>query len=126
MIGPWTSRAILLKRIITSEVRFPHTRVAGMQGFVLNQRNEIFLSRKVRAAVAMVFDFQWSNKNLFYGQYIRNECYFDNNPEMKAKGLPDGEVKSILENLQGKYGSSFVPKTSINETRWCSWPRDSH
>ena len=48
---------------------FPHTRVAGMQGFVLNQRNEIFLSRKVRAAVAMVFDFEWSNKNLFYGQY---------------------------------------------------------
>jgi len=80
---------------------FPHSRVAGMQGFVMNQRNEIFLSRKVRAAVAMVFDFQWSNKNLFYGQYTRNECYFDNNPEMKAKGLPDGEVKSILENLRG-------------------------
>jgi len=94
---------------------FPHTRVAGMQGFVMNQRNEIFLSRKVRAAVAMVFDFQWSNKNLFYGQYTRNECYFDNNPEMKAKGLPNGEVKSILQKLRGKYGSSFVPKTTLTK-----------
>ena len=94
---------------------FPHTRVAGMQGFVMNQRNDIFLSRKVRAAVAMVFDFQWSNKNLFYGQYTRNECFFDNNPEMKAKGLPNGEVKSILQKLLGKYGSSFVPKTTLRK-----------
>ena len=94
---------------------FPHTRVAGMQGFVMNQRNEIFLSRKVRAAVAMVFDFQWSNKNLFYGQYTRNECYFDNNPEMKASGLPNKEVKSILLKLREKHGASFVPKTTLTK-----------
>jgi len=94
---------------------FPHTRVAGMQGFVMNQRNEIFLSRKVRAAVAMVFDFQWSNKNLFYGQYTRNQCYFDNNPEMKANGLASGEVKSILEKLRKKHGPSFVPKTTLTK-----------
>ena len=94
---------------------FPHTRVAGMQGFVMNQRNPIFLSRKIRAAVAMVFDFQWSNKNLFYGQYTRNECYFDNNPEMRARGLPNGEVKAILEKLREKHGPSFVPKTSLTK-----------
>ena len=94
---------------------FPHTRVAGMQGFVMNQRNSIFLSRKIRAAVAMVFDFQWSNKNLFYGQYTRNECYFDNNPEMRARGLPNGEVKAILEKLREKHGSSFVPKTTLTK-----------
>jgi microcin C transport system substrate-binding protein len=94
---------------------FPHSRVAGMQGFVMNQRNEIFLSRKVRAAVAMVFDFQWSNKNLFYGQYTRNECYFDNNPEMKASGLPNKEVKSILLKLREKHGASFVPKTTLTK-----------
>ncbi|HIL45193.1 MAG TPA: ABC transporter substrate-binding protein, partial [Candidatus Thioglobus sp.] len=94
---------------------FPHTRVAGMQGFVMNQRNSIFLSRKIRAAVAMVFDFQWSNKNLFYGQYTRNECYFDNNPEMRARGLPNGAVKAILEKLREKHGSSFVPKTTLTK-----------
>ena len=94
---------------------FPHTRVAGMQGFVMNQRNPIFLSRKIRAAVAMVFDFQWSNKNLFYGQYTRNECYFDNNPEMRARGLPNREVKAILEKLREKHGSSFVPKTTLTK-----------
>ena len=95
--------------------KFSHTRVAGMQGLVMNQRNKIFSSRKIRAAVAMVFDFKWSNKNLFYGQYTRNECYFDNNPEMKASGLPEGRVKNLLMTLKEKYGSSYVPKTSITK-----------
>ncbi len=89
----------------------PHKRVAGMQGFVMNMRNDIFKSRKVRAALAMVFDFNWSNKNLFYNQYTRNECYFDNNPEMKASGLPKEEVKKLLLNLREKHGKNHVPKT---------------
>jgi microcin C transport system substrate-binding protein len=63
----------------------------------------------------MVFDFQWSNKNLFYGQYTRNQCYFDNNPEMKANGLASGEVKSILEKLRKKHGPAFVPKTTLTK-----------
>ncbi|MBT3510088.1 MAG: ABC transporter substrate-binding protein [Nitrospina sp.] len=93
---------------------FPHSRVAGMQGFAMNMRNEIFQSRKVRAAVAMAFDFEWSNKNLFYGQYTRNECYFDNNPEMKAQGLPQGEVKALLLDLRKKH-KSHVPKTALTK-----------
>ena len=93
---------------------FPHTRIAGMQGFAMNTRNKIFKSRKVRAALAMVFDFKWSNKNLFYGQYTRNDCYFDNNPEMKAQGVPKGEVKNILELLRKKH-KKFVPKTALTK-----------
>ena len=90
---------------------FPHTRVSGMQGFAMNMRNPIFKSRKVRAAIAMVMDFDWSNRNLFYNQYTRNDCYFDNNPEMKANGLPQGEVKDLLLKLRKKHGKKFVPKT---------------
>ena len=93
---------------------FPHTRIAGMQGFAMNTRNKIFKSRKVRAALAMVFDFEWSNKNLFYGQYTRNDCYFDNNPEMKAQGIPKGEVKALLVSLRKKY-KKFVPKTALTK-----------
>lgn len=92
----------------------PHQRVTGMQGYAMNARNELFKSRKVRAAIAMVFDFEWSNKNLFYGQYTRNENYFDNNSEMKAKGLPQGEVKKILMALREKY-KNHVPKTALTK-----------
>ncbi|MFQ5481183.1 MAG: extracellular solute-binding protein [Nitrospinaceae bacterium] len=90
----------------------PHNRVSGMQGFVMNLRNPIFQSRKVRAAVALVFDFDWSNQNLFYDQYTRQECYFDNNPEMKPQGPPQGRVKEILTRLKKKY-PQFVPKTAL-------------
>lgn len=89
----------------------PHTRVAGMQGFAMNTRRDIFKSRKVRAALALVMDFDWSNRNLFYNQYTRSEAYFDNNPEMKAQGLPLGEVKALLLELRKKHGKQFVPKT---------------
>ena len=94
--------------------KFPHTRIAGMQGFAMNMRNEIFKSRKVRAALAMVFDFEWSNKNLFYGQYTRNDCYFDNNPEVKPQGVPAGDVKELLESLRKKH-KKFVPKTVLTK-----------
>ncbi|QPJ65971.1 MAG: ABC transporter substrate-binding protein [Candidatus Nitrohelix vancouverensis] len=92
----------------------PHNRVAGMQGYAMNMRNDLFESRKVRAAIALAFDFEWSNKNLFYGQYTRNQNYFDNNEEMKPKGLPAGKVKKLLMDLQGKYGAD-VPKTALTK-----------
>jgi microcin C transport system substrate-binding protein len=93
----------------------PHTRVSGMQGFAMNTRRDLFKSRKVRAALAMVMDFDWSNKNLFYNQYTRSDCYFDNNPEMKAQGIPQGKVKELLFNLRKKYGKQFVPKTVFSK-----------
>ncbi len=89
----------------------PHTRVSGMQGFAMNTRKPVFKSRKVRAAIAMVMDFDWSNRNLFYNQYTRSDCYFDNNPELKPQGLPQGEVRAMLLNLRKKHGKEFVPKT---------------
>ena len=88
----------------------PHRRVAGMQGFVLNLRRPLFQSRKTRAALALAYDFDWSNRNLFYGQYARNESYFDNNPETRPLGLPEGKVAGILRDLQRRFPQS-VPET---------------
>ena len=55
-----------------------------------------------------------ATKILFYGQYTRNENYFDNNPEMKAQGLPTGEVKKILQRLRDKF-KPHVPKTALTK-----------
>ena len=106
--GDFVKKGYYLRR------KLPHNRVAGMQGFAMNTRNPLFESRKVRAAVAMAFDFKWSNENLFYGQYTRNECYFDNNPEMKAVGLPKGKVRELLLKLREKH-KGFVPKTALTK-----------
>jgi microcin C transport system substrate-binding protein len=79
--------------------KFTHNRVAGMQGFVMNQRRDIFKDRRVRAALAYAFDFEWSNKALFYGQYTRTRSFFDNS-ELAAAGAPKGAVLEILEKFR--------------------------
>jgi microcin C transport system substrate-binding protein len=78
-----------------------HNRPAGMQGFVYNTRRGQFTDPRVRAALAYAFDFEWSNKNLFYGQYKRTRSYFDNS-ELGATGLPGPEELKILEPFRGK------------------------
>ncbi len=103
--GEFMQKGYYLRREI------PHTRVSGMQGFIMNLRNPILKSRKVRAAMALAMNFDWMNQNLFYNQYTRSDCYFDNNPELKPQGLPKGEIKNILLTLRKKYGKENVPKT---------------
>ncbi|MBI4968134.1 MAG: ABC transporter substrate-binding protein [Rhodospirillales bacterium] len=79
----------------------PHRRPTGMQAFVMNQRRPLFQDRRVRQALAYGFDFEWSNKNLFYGQYKRNASYFSNS-ELAARGLPSAEEMGILERFRGR------------------------
>ncbi len=75
---------------------FRHYLPSGMQGFVFNTRKDIFKDRKVREALGYAFDFEWSNKHLFYGLYSRTGSYFDNS-EMAASGLPSAEEIKLLE-----------------------------
>ena len=74
---------------------------SGMQGFGFNLRRPIFQDPRVRDALAYAFDFEWSNKNLFYGAYRRTRSYFDNS-ELAATGLPQGEELKILEKFRGQ------------------------
>lgn len=74
---------------------FLHGLPSGMQGFVFNTRRPLFADVKVREAVALMFDFEWSNKNLFSGQYLRTKSYFDNS-ELAAKGKPSRDELALL------------------------------
>lgn len=76
-------------------------KVNGMQGWVLNQRLAKFKDVRVRKAFNLAFDFEWSNANLFYGQYKRSRSFF-NNSELEAKGLPSPEELLLLEPLKDK------------------------
>ncbi|MDQ5908252.1 MAG: microcin transport system substrate-binding protein [Pseudomonadota bacterium] len=82
-----------------SKVTFPRQLPAGMQGFTFNLRRPLFQNPKVRQALAYAFDFEWSNRNLFYGQYQRTRSYFDNS-ELAARGLPSPEELALLEPLR--------------------------
>lgn len=87
--------AALADGLIRKE-EIPHERPTGMQAFVYNTRQRIFKDRRVRLALAYAFDFEWTNKNLFYGQYTRTTSYFSNS-ELASKGPPGPAELKILE-----------------------------
>jgi len=73
-----------------------HQLDTGMQGFAMNLRRPIFANRQVRQALAIAFDFEWMNKNLFYGAYTRTLSYFSNS-QLGSSGLPQGDELALLE-----------------------------
>ena len=77
----------------------PHRNNAGMQGYVFNLRQPVFQNRDVRHALALALDFEWSNRNLFHGQYTAMNSYFTNT-ELAARGLPPPEELALLEPLR--------------------------
>ncbi len=84
-------------RLIKEEVSLKQNQ--GLQAWVLNLRKPKFQDERVRRALNLAFDFEWSNKNLFYGLYTRGRSIF-NNSEMEAKGLPSPEELALLEPLR--------------------------
>ena len=75
--------------------------VNGMQSWAVNMRRPLFQDVRVRRALDLAFDFEWSNTNLFYGLYTRSRSYF-NNSELEAKGLPSAAELKLLEPLRDK------------------------
>ncbi|MBS1235635.1 MAG: peptide transporter substrate-binding protein, partial [Proteobacteria bacterium] len=72
-----------------------HSNNAGMQGFVFNLRRPLFQDIRVRKAIGLALDFEWSNRNLFYNQYTRCYSYFSNS-ELAATGLPGPDEIALL------------------------------
>jgi len=75
---------------------FSHMNNAGMQAFVFNTRQPLFADRLVRRALGLAFDFEWTNKTLFFSQYNRSNSYFSNS-DYAAKGLPGEDELKLLE-----------------------------
>jgi microcin C transport system substrate-binding protein len=88
-----------LDKGLVKKETFPNQMPSGMQGFAYNLRRPLFQDPKVRQALAYAFDFEWSNRNLFHGQYVRTRSYFDNS-ELAARGLPSPEELAVLEPLR--------------------------
>jgi len=98
-----------LSKGLVKKEEIAHDRAAGMQAFVLNSRRPIFQDRRVREALGYGFDFEWSNKTLFYGQYKRSRSYFDNS-ELAAKGLPSPGEVAVLEPYRDKLPAEVFTK----------------
>jgi microcin C transport system substrate-binding protein len=89
-----------------------------MQAFVMNTRRPQFADVRVRKAFNLMFNFEWMNQNLFYGQYKRVSSYFENS-ELAATGLPQGKELEILETVRDQVPPEVFTteyKNPVNDT----------
>nr|WP_182548925.1 extracellular solute-binding protein [Phyllobacterium myrsinacearum] len=91
--------AIQQKRVMKRE--FPSEKRPTMQGWALNQRRNQFRDPRVREAIALCFDFEWTKKNLFYDVYERSQSLFEKS-DFRAEGKPSAEELAIMEPLREK------------------------
>lgn len=89
---------------------------SGAQGWFINTRRAKFAHPKLREALILAFDFEWTNKTIMYGSYQRTHSVFQNS-DMMAKGLPDAAELALLAPFRGSvpdevFGEAFVPSVS--------------
>ncbi len=91
---PAVAAGLIKKEQIPNEVP------TGMQAYVYNTRRAVFRDRRVREALGYAFDFEWTNKYLFYGAYTRTRSYFSNS-ELASRGVPSRAELQILDPFRG-------------------------
>jgi microcin C transport system substrate-binding protein len=95
---------------------FRHHLPTGMQTFAMNTRRPIFAERRVREAIAQVFDFEWMNKNLFFSLYTRTNSYFSNS-DLASSGVPEGDELALLSQYRDKLPANlFTEPFKLPET----------
>ncbi|PHX39962.1 ABC transporter substrate-binding protein [Pseudomonas sp. NZIPFR-PS5] len=75
--------------------------VQSSQGFIFNLDRPKFQDRRVRQALAMLWDFEWTNKQMMRNVYVRQNSYFSNS-DLAATALPTESELKILEPLRGQ------------------------
>lgn len=111
--------AITDGRVVKRE--FPSELSPSMQAWALNQRREKFADPRTRQAIGMCFDFEWTNRNLFYDAYARSNSVFEKS-EFRAEGTPSEAELALLEEFRSDipeeaFGEAVVAPTSDGSGR---------
>ncbi len=103
---------------------FENRNPGDFQGYVFNTRKDKFKDVRVRQAIGLAMDFEWLNRQLFYGLYTRVQGYFPNS-EFHAEGLPKPDELALLEPLRARlrpevFGPALIspstaPPSSLRE-----------
>jgi microcin C transport system substrate-binding protein len=89
---------------------------SNVQGWYFNTRREAFKDPRIREAVGLAFDFEWTNANIMFGLYKRTTSFFENS-DMKAVGKPSPEELALLEPFRDRlpasvFGEPVTPPVS--------------
>ena len=101
--GDW-ARRVTGHKFDTGELvkqEFLHRLPTGYQSYVLNTRRSKLQDLRVRQALGLALDFEWMNRQLFYGAYQRVQGLFGNT-DCQAQGLPDAAELALLQPWRGQ------------------------
>ena len=85
----------------------------GMQAFIYNTRRDKFADARVREAIDLALDYEWENKTIFYGAYMRNASFFENT-DFQAKGVPAGKELELLKPFAEELPPALFTKPFAN------------
>lgn len=80
---------------------FPSEKTPSFQAWAINQRRKRFADPRVREAIGLCFDFEWTREKFFYGSYERSHSVFEKS-DLRAEGKPSADELSMLEPFRGK------------------------
>ena len=107
------------KKWVTKKL-LPSGDMAPGQSFIINLRKDKFKDIRVRKAIGLMFNFEWSNKTLFYDLYARINSFWENS-DMAATGKPSKDELIILNSLKNTPPSgiidSDVAEVSVSSTK---------
>lgn len=94
----------------------PRTGSTASQGWYFNTRREQFRDKRIREALNLCFDFEWTNKNIMFGFRARTASFFERS-DKKAEGLPSPEELALLEPFRAEldpevFGEPWLPPVS--------------
>ena len=107
------------KKWVTKKL-LPSGDMAPGQSFIINLRKDKFKDIKVRKAIGLMFNFEWSNKTLFYDLYARINSFWENS-DMAATGKPSQDELIVLNSLKTTLPpgiiDSDVAEVSVSSTK---------
>lgn len=84
----------------------------GTQGWFLNLRRDKFKDVRIREAIGLAFDFEWTNANIMYGVYSRTTSFFQNSP-MAAQGKPAPQELVLLDPYRERLASAVFEEVAV-------------
>lgn len=93
------ARGVNGKRFDTGELvkaEFTHRLPTGFQSYVLNTRRPLLADIRVRQALGLALDYEWMNRQMFYGAYHRVQGLFGNT-DCASEGEPSAAERALLE-----------------------------
>ena len=95
-VTQYTTEDVEAGRIVRDVV--PDLRPGGTQGFFFNTRRPVLADLRVRQAIALVLDFEWTNRTLFHDQYLRTDSWFEGSP-LEATGEAGPAERALLATV---------------------------